>query len=108
MVGFLILAMVVGLASAILGIVAGAVVLPLLATTSSAELMPKLLAAYLALMLGLLLAAVAGGLADLLTLLRSVRLEWRLKGVSPHDPDRSDAQGTDQAIRPRRAGTIPN
>ena len=65
MIGFLILLMVAGILSATFGLVSGLWALPQIATAPSIEVMPKLIGAFLAVMLGLLLAAVAGGLASL-------------------------------------------
>ena len=76
MVGSLILLMIAGILSAVFGLLCGLWVLPQIATAPSVEIMPELVGAYLALMLGLLLTAVAGGLASLLTLLGAFRLEW--------------------------------
>ena len=88
MVGFLILMMVAGILSAIFGLLSGIWALSQLATASSIEVMPKLIGAFLALMLGLLLAAVAGGFAGLLTILGAFRLEWRAMIARSEDRNR--------------------
>ena len=94
MVGSLILLMVAGIFSAIFGLLSGLWVLPQIATAPTVEIMPKLVGAYLALMLGLLLAAVAGGLASLLTLLGAFRLEWMATVARSSDHvERSGGQG---------------
>jgi len=77
MVGFLLLLMIAGLCSALFGLVSGLWAFPQIATAPSIEVMPKLIGAFLALVLSLLLTAVAGGLASLLTIVTAFRLEWR-------------------------------
>jgi len=88
MIGFLIVLMVAGILSATFGLVSGIWALPQIATAPSIEVMPKLIGAFLAVMLGLLLAAVAGGLASLLTIVGAFRLEWRAMIARSGDRDR--------------------
>jgi len=105
MVGSLILLMVAGIFSAIFGLLSGLWVLPQIATAPTVEIMPKLVGAYLALMLGLLLAAVAGGLASLLTLLGAFRLEWMATVARSSDHvERSGGQRP--VVRGMRIGSL--
>jgi hypothetical protein len=73
MVGFLILLMVVGLLAVAWGLISYLSLIPQLTTAPAIVVMPQVIAAYLAVLLGLLLVAVAGGLSTLLESMNSQR-----------------------------------